>query len=196
MTRTVDGSALSVIFNDARTHSAWLDRPVSEELLRAAWDLAKMGPTSANCSPARIVFVVSREAKEKLKPALSEGNVAKTMAAPATAIFGYDLAFYERLPELFPHTDARSWFAGKEKHIETTAFRNGTLQSAYFIIAARALGLDCGPMSGFDNGKVDDAFFAGTTVRSNFLCNIGYGDASKLRPRNKRLAFDEACKIA
>ena len=196
MTRTVDGSALSVIFNDARTHSAWLDRPVSEELLRAAWDLAKMGPTSANCSPARIVFVVSPEAKEKLKPALSEGNVAKTMAAPATAIFGYDLAFYERLPELFPHTDARSWFAGKEKHIETTAFRNGTLQSAYFIIAARALGLDCGPMSGFDNGKVDDAFFAGTTVRSNFLCNIGYGDASKLRPRNKRLAFDEACKIA
>jgi 3-hydroxypropanoate dehydrogenase len=140
--------------------------------------------------------VVSREAKEKLKPALSEGNVAKTMASPATAIFGYDLAFYERLPELFPHTDARSWFAGKDKLIETTAFRNGTLQSGYFILAARALGLDCGPMSGFENAKVDEAFFAGTTIRSNFLCNIGYGDASKLRPRNKRLAFEEACRIA
>jgi 3-hydroxypropanoate dehydrogenase len=155
-----------------------------------------MGPTSANCSPACILFVVSREAKEKLKPALSEGNVAKTMAAPATAIFGYDLAFYERLPELFPHADARSWFAGKDKLIETTAFRNGTLQSGYFILAARALGLDCGPMSGFENAKVDEAFFAGTTIRSNFLCNIGYGDASKLRPRNKRLAFEEACRIA
>jgi 3-hydroxypropanoate dehydrogenase len=192
VTRIVDGTCLSIIFQDARTHSAWQDRPVSEDVLRAAWDLAKMGPTSANCSPARIVFVVSREAKEKLKPALSEGNVAKTMAAPATVIFGYDLAFYKRLPELFPHTDARSWFAGKEKHIETTAFRNGTLQSGYFILAARALGLDCGPMSGFDNAKVDEAFFAETTIRSNFLCNLGYGDASKLRPRNKRLGFDEA----
>jgi 3-hydroxypropanoate dehydrogenase len=196
VTRIVDGTALSILFHDARTHSAWQDRPVSEDVLRAAWDLAKMGPTSANCSPARIVFVVSREAKEKLKPALSEGNVAKTMAAPATAIFGYDLAFYERLPELFPHTDARSWFAGKDKLIETTAFRNGTLQSGYFILAARALGLDCGPMSGFENAKVDEAFFVGTTIRSNFLCNIGYGDASKLRPRNKRLSFDEACRIA
>jgi 3-hydroxypropanoate dehydrogenase len=196
VTRIVDGTALSILFHDARTHSAWQDRPVSEDVLRAAWDLAKMGPTSANCSPARILFVVSREAKEKLKPALSEGNVAKTMAAPATAIFGYDLAFYERLPELFPHADARSWFAGKDKLIETTAFRNGTLQSGYFILAARALGLDCGPMSGFENAKVDEAFFAGTTIRSNFLCNIGYGDASKLRPRNKRLAFEEACRIA
>jgi 3-hydroxypropanoate dehydrogenase len=196
VTRIVDGTALSILFHDARTHSAWQDRPVSEDVLRAAWDLAKMGPTSAKCSPARILFVVSREAKEKLKPALSEGNVAKTMAAPATAIFGYDLAFYERLPELFPHADARSWFAGKDKLIETTAFRNGTLQSGYFILAARALGLDCGPMSGFENAKVDEAFFAGTTIRSNFLCNIGYGDASKLRPRNKRLAFEEACRIA
>lgn len=195
MTRIADGSALSVIFQDARTHSAWQDRPVSEELLRAAWDLAKMGPTSANCSPARIVFVVSSEAKEKLKPALSEGNVAKTMAAPATAIFGYDLAFYERLPELFPHTDARSWFVGKEKHIETTAFRNASLQSGYFILAARALGLDCGPMSGFDNAKVDEVFFAGTPIRSNFLCNLGYGDASKLRPRNPRLSFEDACRV-
>lgn len=196
MTRIADGSALSIMFEDARTHSAWQDRPVSEDVLRAAWDLAKMGPTSANCSPARIVFVVSREAKEKLKPALSEGNLAKTMAAPATAIFGYDLAFYERLPELFPHTDARSWFVGNDKLIETTAFRNGTLQSGYFILAARALGLDCGPMSGFDNAKVDEAFFAGTSIRSNFLCNLGYGDASKLRPRNKRLSFEDACRIA
>ena len=196
MTRIADGSALSIMYEAPRTHSAWQDRPVSEDVLRAAWDLAKMGPTSANCSPARIVFVVSREAKEKLKPALSEGNVAKTMAAPATAIFGYDLAFYERLPELFPHTDARSWFVGNDKLIETTAFRNATLQSGYFILAARALGLDCGPMSGFDNAKVDEAFFAGTSIRSNFLCNLGYGDASKLRPRNKRLSFEEACRIA
>ena len=196
MTRIADGSALSIMFEDARTHSAWQDRPVSEDVLRAAWDLAKMGPTSANCSPARIVFVVSREAKEKLKPALSEGNVAKTMAAPATAIFGYDLAFYERLPELFPHTDARSWFVGNDKLIETTAFRNATLQSGYFILAARALGLDCGPMSGFDNAKVDEAFFTGTSIRSNFLCNLGYGDATKLRPRNKRLSFEDACRIA
>lgn len=195
MTRIADGSALSIIFEDARTHSAWQDRPVSEELLRTVWDLAKMGPTSANCSPARIVFVVSHEAKEKLKPALSEGNIAKTIAAPATAIFGYDLAFYERLPELFPHTDARSWFVGNDKLIETTAFRNATLQSGYFILAARALGLDCGPMSGFDNAKVDEAFFAGTPIRSNFLCNLGYGDASKLRPRNPRLRFEDACRV-
>jgi 3-hydroxypropanoate dehydrogenase len=195
VTRVVDGSALAILFHDARTHSVWQDRPVSQELLRAAWNLAKMGPTSANSSPARIVFVTSREAKERLKAALSEGNIAKTMAAPVTAIFGYDLAFYERLPDLFPHADARSWFVGKDKLIETTAFRNASLQGGYFILAARALGLDCGPMSGFDNAKVDEAFFAGTTIRSNFLCNLGYGDLSKLRPRNRRLCFDEACRI-
>jgi 3-hydroxypropanoate dehydrogenase len=195
VTRVVDGSALAILFQDARTHTVWQDRPVSEELLRAAWDLAKMGPTSANSSPARIVFVTSREAKERLKAALSEGNVAKTMAATATAIFGYDLAFYERLPDLFPHADGRSWFVGKDKLIETTAFRNASLQGGYFILAARALGLDCGPMSGFDNAKVDEAFFAGTAIRSNFLCNLGYGDLSKLRPRNKRLSFDEGCRI-
>jgi hypothetical protein len=135
VTRVVDGSALAILFQDARTHTVWQDRPVSEELLRAAWDLAKMGPTSANSSPARIVFVTSREAKERLKAALSEGNVAKTMAAPATAIFGYDLAFYERLPDLFPHADARSWFVGKDKLIETTAFRNASLQGGYFILS-------------------------------------------------------------
>jgi 3-hydroxypropanoate dehydrogenase len=195
VSRVVDGAALDVLFRDARTHSAWQNRPVSEELLRTIWDLARLGPTSANCSPARIVFVISSEGKERLRPALMEGNVAKTMAAPVTAILAYDLAFYERLPELFPHTDARSWFVGNEKHIETTAFRNGSLQGGYFVMAARALGLDCGPMSGFDNAKVDAAFFDGTTLRSNFLCNLGYGDASRLRPRNPRLAFDDACRV-
>lgn len=192
----VDERSLDALFREARTHSGWQDRSVSGETLEAVWDLAKMGPTSANCSPARIVFVISAEAKETLRPCLMEGNVAKTMAAPATAIIGYDLEFYERLPELFPHTDARSWFAGRLAHTETTAFRNGSLQGAYFMLAARACGLDCGPMSGFDNAKVDEAFFAGTSVRSNFLCNLGYGDGTKLRPRNKRLAFDEACRIA
>jgi 3-hydroxypropanoate dehydrogenase len=191
----IDQQALDVLFRDARTHSAWQDKPVSEEVLRAVWDLAKMGPTSANCSPARIVFVVSRAAKERLKPCLIEGNVKQTMAAPATAVIGHDLEFHERLPELFPHTDARSWFVGNVPHIETTAFRNGTLQGAYFIIAARAMGLDCGPMSGFDNAKVDEAFFAGTPVKSNFLCNVGYGDPAKLHPRNVRLAFEDVCKV-
>jgi 3-hydroxypropanoate dehydrogenase len=146
--------------------------------------------------PARIVLVVSKEAKEKLKPALIPGNVEKTMSAPATAIIAYDLAFYDKLPELFAHTDARAWFVGNDDLIHNTAFRNGSLQGAYFMLAARALGLDCGPMSGFDNATVDDAFFAGTTLRSNFLCNLGYGDVSKLHPRSKRLSFDEACRVA
>ncbi|MFO1155761.1 MAG: malonic semialdehyde reductase [Rhodospirillales bacterium] len=193
---TTDDAALDVMFRDARTHTAWQDRPVEEDVLRAAWDLAKMGPTSANCQPARIVFVVSAEAKEKLRPALIPTNVEKTMSAPATAIIAYDLAFFEQLPELYPFADARSWFAGNEALIASTAFRNGSLQGGYFILAARALGLDCGPMSGFDNAAVDAAFFAGTQVRSNFLCNLGYGDASKLRVRNKRLSFGEACRIA
>ncbi|QLH38365.1 MAG: malonic semialdehyde reductase [Defluviicoccus sp.] len=183
------------LFREARTHSVWLDRPVSEDLLRHVWDLARMGPTSVNCSPARIVFVISPAAKEKLCPALAPGNADKTMAAPATAIIGYDMAFYDRLPELYPHTDARAWFVGNEPLIETTAFRNGTLQAGYLILAARALGLDCGPMSGFDNTRVDEAFFAGTSIRSNFLCNLGYGDSDKLRPRGPRLAFEEACQI-
>lgn len=192
----MDEAALEVIFRGARTHSAWQDRPVGEEVLRAAWDLARMGPTSANSQPARIVFVVSAEAKEKLRPALIPTNVDKTMSAPATAIIAYDLAFYDLLPELYPQADARSWFAGNEALIASTAFRNGSLQGGYFILAARALGLDCGPMSGFDNAAVDAAFFAGTQVRSNFLCNLGYGDPAKLRVRNKRLSFDEACRIA
>lgn len=196
MAALVAEGTLDTIFRAARTHNGWQDRPVEVDLLRRVWDIAKWGPTSANCSPARIVFVMSQDAKEKLRPCLMAGNVDKTMAAPATAIIGYDLEFYERLPELFPHTDARSWFVGKEEHIKTTALRNGSLQGGYFIIAARAMGLDCGPMSGFDNAKVDAAFFAGTSVRSNFLCNIGYGDPAKLHPRNKRLAFDDACTIA
>jgi 3-hydroxypropanoate dehydrogenase len=187
--------ALDLVFRSARTHTHWLDRPVDDETLRALYDLLKWGPTSANCSPARIVFVRSRDAKERLRPALSAGNLDKTMAAPATAIIGYDLRFFDHLPRLFPHTDARSWFAGRDELIRTTAFRNGTLQGAYLIIAARALGLDCGPMSGFDNARVDAEFFAGETVKSNFLCNLGYGDPAKLHPRNPRLAFDEACRI-
>jgi 3-hydroxypropanoate dehydrogenase len=155
-----------------------------------------MGPTSANMSPMRIVFVKSREAKERLKPALSEGNVNKTMAAPVTAIIGMDVHFHEKLPKLFPHTDAKAWFKDlPEKALEYLALRNSSLQGAYFILAARALGLDCGPMSGFDNTKVDETFFAGTTVKSNFLCNLGYGDATKLHSRSPRLDFDEACQV-
>ena len=188
--------ALDVVFRNARTHTHWLERPVDDDTLRALYELLKWGPTSANCSPARIVFVRSREGKERLRPALSAGNVDKTMAAPATAIIGHDLRFYDQLPRLFPHTDARSWFAGKDELIRTTAFRNGTLQGAYLIVAARALGLDCGPMSGFDNARVDAEFFPGGTVKSNFLCNLGYGDPAKLHPRSPRLAFDEACRLA
>ena len=195
MSSIIDERALDVLFRQARTHNDWIGGAVGEDLLRAVWDLARMGPTSANCSPARIIFVVSPEAKQKLKPCLIEGNVDKTMAAPATAVIGHDLAFPDRLPELFPHTDARAWFAGNPSLVETTAFRNGTLQGAYFVLAARAMGLDCGPMSGFDNAKADEAFFAGTAIRSNFLCNIGYGDPEKLHPRSPRLAFDEACKV-
>jgi 3-hydroxypropanoate dehydrogenase len=186
---------LDTLFRTARTHNAFLDRPVSNDTLRDLYDLLKWGPTSANSSPARFVFAVSTEAKERLRPALSAGNLDKTMGAPVTAIVGYDLAFHDALPRLFPHTDARSWFAGKDELVLTTAFRNGTLQGAYLIVAARALGLDCGPMSGFDNAKVDAAFFAGTTIRSNFLCNLGYGDPAKLMPRSPRLPFDEACRI-
>jgi 3-hydroxypropanoate dehydrogenase len=187
---------LALIFHQARTHNVWLDKPVDEKLLRQVYELARMGPTSANMSPMRIVFVKSREAKERLKPALSEGNVNKTMAAPVTAIIGMDVHFHEKLPKLFPHTDAKAWFKDlPEKALEYLALRNSSLQGAYFILAARALGLDCGPMSGFDNTKVDETFFAGTTVKSNFLCNLGYGDATKLHSRSPRLDFDEACQV-
>lgn len=192
----LDDQALDILFRTARTHNGWQGPGVSEAEMRAIFDLAKWGATSANCSPARFVFVVSREAKEKLKSALIAGNVEKTMAAPATVIVAYDLDFHEHLPKLFPHADARSWFTGNEALIQTTAFRNGTLQGAYLMLAARALGLDCGPMSGFDNAKVDAAFFAGTRVKSNFLCNLGHGDRSKLFPRSPRFTFDEVCRIA
>src|SRR6266404_6809942 len=187
---------LDTLFRNARTHTAWLDKPVEDALLRQVYDLAKMGPTSANMCPMRLVFVKSREAKEKLKPALDAGNVDKTMKAPVTAIVGMDVHFYEQLPKLFPHADAKSWFKNlPENVLEYIALRNGSLQGAYFMLAARALGLDCGPMSGFDNAKVDAAFFAETTVKSNFLCNLGYGDPSKLFPRSPRLDFEEACKL-
>lgn len=195
MSRSIDDDALRQLFLDARTHNKWLPKEVPDSLLVKLIDIMKMGPTSANCSPARVIFVKSREAKERLKPLLSEGNREKTMHAPVCAIIGYDLEFYEYLPRLFPHTDARSWFAGKPDHIRTTAFRNGTLQGAYLILAARALGLDCGPMSGFDNASVDREFFAGTSVRSNFLCSLGYGDAAGLFPRSPRFNFDEIAKI-
>jgi 3-hydroxypropanoate dehydrogenase len=192
----LDDAALDLIFRNARTHTKWLNRPVGDDLLRRAYDLARMGPTSANCQPMRVVFVRSKEAKAKLEPALSAGNRAKTMAAPATAIFAMDMEFYEHLPRMFHDPEARGWFAGKPKTIATTAMRNATLQAAYFIIAARAVGLDCGPMSGFDNDKVDAAFLAGTNFKSNFLCNIGHGNPAALHPRNPRLNFDEACVIA
>lgn len=195
MGKILSDEGMDLLFRKARTHSHWQDREVSDVLLEAIYELARMGPTSANSSPMRVVFVRSPAAKARLRPALSKGNVDKTMAAPATAIIGHDTKFYELLPRLFPHEDARAWFVGKETHIRTTAFRNGSLQGAYFIIAARALGLDCGPMSGFDNDMVDREFFPGGRVRSNFLCNLGYGEASRLHPRSPRLEFRDACEI-
>jgi 3-hydroxypropanoate dehydrogenase len=187
---------LDRIFRHARTYNVWLDKPVDDALLPQVYDLAKMGPTSANMSPMRLVFVKSKEAKERLKPALDAGNVAKTMSAPVTAIIGMDIHFYEQLPKLFPHADAKAWFKDlPDPVLEYMALRNSSLQGAYFMLAARSLGLDCGPMSGFNNAMVDELFFAGTTVKSNFLCNLGHGDASKLNPRSPRLAFEEACKV-
>lgn len=188
--------SLDQIFDEARTYSTWQNKPVSDDILKQIYNHTKFGPTSANCCPMRVVFVKSPEAKEKLKPCLAEGNIEKTMQAPVTAIIAQDMEFYEELPTLFPHTDARSWFTGKKDYIEETAFRNSSLQGGYFIIAARALGLDCGPMSGFDAKKLDEAFFKGTTYRSNFLINLGYGEKQHLHPRSPRLEFDETCKIA
>ncbi|MEO0694965.1 MAG: malonic semialdehyde reductase [Pseudomonadota bacterium] len=193
--KMANDAALDLIFREARTRNGWEDRTVAQTLIQAVYDLMKWGPTSANCSPARFVFVSSTEGKKRLKPCLMEGNIEKTMTAPCCVIIGHDTEFYEKLPELFPHTDAKSWFVGNEPLIEETAFRNGTLQGAYFMIAARALGLDCGPMSGFDKEAVDKAFFAGTTIKSNFLCNIGYGTDKDLFERSPRLAFDEACQV-
>lgn len=195
MSEHLEKSALDQLFFTARTHNKWHNKPVDPALLRDVVDLMKWAPTSVNMSPARIVFVVSPEAKAKLKPLLMDGNVEKTMAAPVTAIIGYDLKFYDQLPKLFPHADARAWFTGNKEFADTSAFRNGTLQGGYFILAARALGLDCGPMSGFDNTGVDAAFFAGTDIKSNFLCNLGYGDPAGVQPRSPRFAFDEIAKI-
>jgi 3-hydroxypropanoate dehydrogenase len=191
----LDAQGLDLLFRTARTHNVWQPKPVPESLLHELYDLAKLPPTSANCSPMRLVFVTTEAGKERLKPALSAGNLEKTMAAPVTAIIAHDSKFYDELPKLFPHADARSWFAGNEAVAATTAMRNGTLQGGYLILAARALGLDCGPMSGFDNAKVDAEFFPDGRFKSNFLCNLGYGDTEKLFPRSPRFTFDEACKI-
>ena len=188
--------ALAQLFLEARTHNGWLDRPVVDETLRELYGLLRWAPTAANSSPLRVVFVKSAEAKALLLPCMAPGNVEKTKAAPVTAILAMDMEFHEKLPQLFPHADARSWYAGNAPLIEESAFRNGTLQAGYLILAARALGLDCGPMSGFDAAKVNEAFFAGTTHRVNFICNLGHGDPSKLYPRSPRLSFDEACSIA
>jgi 3-hydroxypropanoate dehydrogenase len=194
--RAIDDEALDQLFRTARTHNVWLNRPVPVTLLRQAVDLAKMGPSSANTLPMRVVFVSSTEAKARLKPALLPQNVEKTMTAPVTAIVGYDLAFPDLLPKLFPHADARAWFAGNDALIADTAYRNGSLQGGYLILALRALGLDVGPMSGFDPATVNAAFFAGTRICTNFLLNIGYGDTAKLFPRSPRLAFEEIARFA
>jgi nitroreductase len=187
--------ALDQIFVQARTHNAWLDRAVSDETLHQIYDVMKWGPTSANSSPLRIVFVKSKEGKNRLLPCVSEGNYEKVKTAPVTAILAQDMEFYEKLPKLFPHTDARSWFVGNDAVIKATAFRNSSLQAAYFIIAARSLGLDCGPMSGFDAEKLDSEFFKGTSLKTNLICNFGYGDHTQLYPRAPRLDFDEVCKV-
>lgn len=196
MSARLADSALKQLFLDARTHNKWQARDVPDSTLREIVDLMKMGPTSANCQPARIVFVKSAAAKQRLAPFLSSANREKTMTAPACAIIGQDMKFYESLPRLFPHNQtARTWFEGNEQLVATTAMRNSSLQGAYFMLAARALGLDCGPMSGFDNAGVDKEFFAATDIKSNFVCSVGYGDPSGLFPRSPRFEFDEIAKI-
>lgn len=188
-------SAFEQLFTEARTYNGWLDRDVSEATIKRLYEMLKFGPTSANSSPARFIFVRSDEAKEKLAPCLDEGNREKTLTAPYVAIIAKDMDFHEHLPKLFPHTDAKSWFAGNDEKIKETAYRNSALQGAYLIMAARALGLDCGPMSGFDHDKLKAAFFPDKNWRPNFLCNLGYGDPSTIFPRSPRLSFDEACEI-
>ncbi len=196
MSGKLSDDALDLIFREARTHNAWQDKPVTDEQLKEIYDLFKWGPTSANMSPARLIFVKSAEEKERLLPALMEGNREKTRQAPVTAIIGYDVKFYERLPELFPHApDAKTWFNWSDEWAEMNAFRNGSLQGAYLMIAARALGFDCGPMSGFDMDAVNELYFKGTDVKVNFICNIGHGDPAGLFERSPRLPFDDACKI-
>jgi 3-hydroxypropanoate dehydrogenase len=193
--KSIDGAALAQVFTEARTHNAFLDRPVSDELLKEAVDIAKMGPTSANQSPLRIIFLRSKAARERLRPALAPGNLDKTMAAPVVAITAYDGQFYEHLPFLMPHADFKSYFAGNPELAARSAFQNGTLQVAYLIVALRAVGLDTGPMTGFDNAKVDAEFFPEGHVKSNVLINIGHGDHSKLFPRSPRFSFDQMAKI-
>jgi 3-hydroxypropanoate dehydrogenase len=194
---TIEAAGLDLLFREARSHNKWSDEPVLDETLRELYDLLKYGPTSANCSPARFVFIRTRDGKEKLAPALSSGNLDKTMAAPVTVIVAYDPRFYEKLPKLFPHNpDAVSWFTSNDSLAATTAFRNGTLQGAYLILAARSLGLDVGAMSGFDNTKVDEAFLTDRGWRSNFLVNLGRGDPAGLFDRSPRLDFNEACVLA
>lgn len=183
------------LFTHARTHNGFAPEPIPEATLRELYELTKWGPTSANSSPARFIFVTTPESKEKLLAGVSAGNFEKTKQAPVTVIIGMDMEFYEKLPKLFPHADARPWFADKQAMIEATAFRNSSIQGGYLILAARSLGLDCGPMSGFDAAKIDAAFWAGTTVKTNFLVNLGRGDATKLFGRSPRLSFEEACKI-
>ncbi len=193
---SLDPAAHAQLFTEARTHNKWKPEPVSDATLQELYDLLKMGPTSANCSPARFVFVRTPEAKERLKPALSSGNLEKTMTAPVTVIVAYDPKFFDELPKLFPHADARSWFVRSEALATETAFRNSTLQDAYLLLAARTLGLDTGAMSGFDKAKVDEAFFSASGWKSNFLVNLGYGDPAGLFDRLPRLTFDEACILA
>jgi 3-hydroxypropanoate dehydrogenase len=193
---TIDTAGLDLLFREARSHNKFSEEPIPDETLRQLYDIVKFGPTSANSSPARFLFLRSKEAKQRLAPALSSGNLEKTMAAPVTVIVAYDPKFYERLPKLFPHNpDAQSWFTTNDSLAATTAFRNGTLQGAYLIVAARALGLDTGPMSGFDNDKVDQEFLASHGWRSNFLVNLGKGDWSGVYPRSPRLDFEEACLL-
>ncbi len=192
---SVDQSALDTLFETARTHNTWTDDELTDETLRRLYDVLRQGPTSANCSPGRFLFIRTPDAKERLRPALSAGNTDKTMAAPVTVIVAYDPKFYDFLPRLFPHTDARAWYADNEALAEATAFRNGTLQGAYLIVAARALGLDAGAMSGFDNGKVDEAFLSDRGWKSNFLVNLGHGDPSGVRPKGPRFDFDETCVL-
>jgi 3-hydroxypropanoate dehydrogenase len=192
----ITDESLDILFRNARTHRAWLPKPVSDDLLLELYDLMKLGPTSANCSPVRILFLRTPEAKQRLQPALSPGNVDSAMKAPVTAVIAHDLKFYDQLPKLFPHNPGiRDLFANSPDLAATTAFRNGSLQGGYFILAARSVGLDCGPMSGFDNAKLDAEFFPAGNVKSNFLCNLGYGDPSKLFPRAPRLDFDETCQL-
>jgi nitroreductase len=195
MNQAINDSACNTLFRNARSQNKWLEKPVPHAQLIVLYDLMKWGPTSTNCFPIRIVFVTTAEAKDRLKALVSEGNRPKVTAAPVSAILGYDTQFYDWLPRLFPHRDARTGFLEKPQWAETTAFRNGTLQGAYFLIAARALGLDCGPLSGFDNAAVDREFFPGGQVKSNFICSIGYGDASGVFDRLPRPTFEEACRV-